>query len=323
MARLTAWLTAWKKTTLIALAIGPMGAPLLLGATTAPGLRSELALALPSGSSQGSAAPAQFEVASVKPNQSPIAKTAIVTQPGGRFTATNVTLRQLILNAYDLQDSQVSGGPSWLASDRFDIVAKAEGAEAGDPFQSGKGGGPSRGQQMLRALLAERFKLATHAEARDLPIFAMVLARGDRALGPQLHRSPRDCDAPDADGRGRGGGASTPAGQPCGMRVFPGTIVSGGAQLAQLANGLSTLVGRIVRDRTGLTGNFEFTLRWTPDQIPQGFDRKAGAIGLAPIDPDGPSIFTAVREQLGLKLESQKGPVDVLVIDRAEHPIGN
>jgi uncharacterized protein (TIGR03435 family) len=93
--------------------------------------------------------------------------------------------------------------------------------------------------------------------------------------------------------------------------------------MTQLANTLAMLVGRIVFDRTGLTGSFDFTLRWTPDQIPTGFDKKAGALGLPPVDPNGPSIFTALQEQLGLKLDSQRGPVDVLVVDRAERPTAN
>ena len=288
----TKQLTAGKKTLLVTLAIGALAA-----------------------------APQQFEVASVKVNTSPIAKTAIQTQPGGRFTATSVTLRQLIRTAYDLQEYQIASGPGWLATDRFDIVAKADGAGQGDPFQAEKDGGPSRGQLMLRTLLAERFKLVVHTEARELPIYALMPARSDGRFGPQMQRSPRDCDAPNAD---KAGDASPPgAPPPCGMRAFPGTILAGGATLAELAKALSTLAGRVVLDRTGLADRFAFTLRWTPDQIPPGFERKASAIGLPPIDTDGTSIFTAVREQLGLKLESQKGPVDVLVIDRAEHPIGN
>ena len=320
-------LTAWKKTLLVALAIGPMTAPTLVGATSAPRLRSDAMLTsvLAFGSrTSASQAPPQFEVASIKANTSGNGKTGIQTQPGGRFTATSVTLRQLIRNAYQLQEFQIAGGPSWLASDRFDIIAKAESAGLADPFQAEKGGDPSRGQLMLRALLAERFRLEIHTEARELPIYALVLARGDGRLGPQLERSARDCDAHDADGRGRGGDAPFAGDRPaCGLRVLPGTILAGGATLTQLANGLSTLVGRLVRDRTGLADNFEFTLRWTPDQIPQGFDRKASAIGLPPIDADGPAIFTALREQLGLRLDSQKGPVDILVVDRAERPTAN
>ena len=93
--------------------------------------------------------------------------------------------------------------------------------------------------------------------------------------------------------------------------------------MAQVANTLSQFAGRIVLDKTGLSGNYDFTLMWTPDQIPQGFDKKGAAMRLPRIDPNGPSIFTAVQEQLGLKLNSQKAPVAILVIDRAEHPVEN
>jgi bla regulator protein blaR1 len=270
-----------------------MAPPILVGATPLPRPLAPTSIA------------DQFEVASVKPNVSGTVKTLIQPQPGGRFTATNVTLRQLIQHAYQLQDFQVSGGPAWLARDHFDIVAKADAAGLGDPFQPGKGGGPSRGQLMLRALLAERFMLEIHTEAKESQIYALALARSDGALGPQLKRSTGDC-------------APT-----CAMRIFPGTILAGVATLAELAGGLSTLVGHVVVDRTGLGDAFTFTLRWTPDQVPQGFDRKARGLGLPAIDPEGPALFTAVKEQLGLKLDSQKGPVDILVVDRAERPKEN
>jgi uncharacterized protein (TIGR03435 family) len=291
----------WRTVLLGALVIGPVAVPILVGAANADRVSAEGQARL------------EFEVASVKPNASGDVKSAIQPQAGGRFTATNVTLRQLIRTAYQLEEFQISGGPGWLASDRFDIVAKAEGA--GDHFQADRSGTPSRGQLMLRALLADRFKLEVHTGSRDLPIYALTLARTDGAFGPQVRRSARDCHAP--------GTASPTEAPPCGMRTFPGTIVAGGVTLAEFANTLSTLVGRAVHDGTGLTDRFEFTLRWTPDQIPQGFDRKASAIGLPPIDADGPSLFTAMREQLGLKLDSARGPIDILVIDHAERPSEN
>ena len=241
-------------------------------------------------------APPQFEVASVKPNASGDGKVLIQPQPGGRFTAMNVTLRQLIRYAYQLQESQIAGGPAWLARDHFDIVAKAERAGMDDRL-------------MLRALLAERFKLVVHTDTRELSIYALVLAKSDGAPGPELKRSAPDCEAPSADNRSA-----------CGVKVLPGTILAGGATLTELADGLSTLVDRVVQDRTGLTAHFAFTLRWTPEQVSPGYERKARAMGLPPIDPDGPAVFTAAREQLGLKLDAQKGPVSVLVVDRAELP---
>jgi len=279
----------------------------------------------------------QFEVASIKPNKSGDGRVMLGIQPGGRLTATNVTLRMLIRNAYQLQDFQVIGGPSWLADDHFDIIAKAEEGDFGDPFRATQNGEPSRGQLMMRALLADRFKLVVHTENKDMPIYALVLARSDGKLGPQLKVSETDCAAMMAAGRGRGRGpammpppappqpgAPPPPPPPCGIRIGPGNMAVGGSSMAQVATSLSMFAGRIVQDKTGLSGNYDFTLMWTPDQVAQ---RPPGApeplINGVPIDPNGPSLFTAVQEQLGLKLESQRGPVTVLVIDRAEHPTEN
>jgi uncharacterized protein (TIGR03435 family) len=258
-----------------------------------------LAPRIPAGAIAGRQVPAQFEVASVKANMSGDAKVAIQMLPGGRFTATNATLRQLIRNAYQLQEFQITGGPGWLDRDRFDIVAKAEG-----------GDDAGRGQLMLQALLAERFALTVHIDKRELPIYTLVASKGDGTLGPELKPSGRECS--DAGRQGNRSG--------CDLRALPGSIAAGGATLAELAAGLSPLVGRIVQDRTGVPGTFAFTLRWTPDQRSPGLQRKAQAMGLPPADTEGSSLFTAVREQLGLKLDSQKGLVDVLVIDRAERP---
>ena len=138
------------------------------------------------------------------PNASPIAKGAIQPPPGGRFTATKVTLQQVLLNAYQLQDNQLAGGPGWLATDRIDVAAKADRGDR-DPFQAEEGGGPSRGQLLLRARLTERFKIQMHTAARELPIFTLMPVRGG-AFDPQLTRSTHDCTGPD-----------------CGLRVFPGT----------------------------------------------------------------------------------------------------
>jgi uncharacterized protein (TIGR03435 family) len=271
----------------------------------------------------------QFEVASIKPNKSGDGRVMISMQPGGRFTATNVPLKFLIRNAYQLQDFQIVGGPDWISSERFDVVAKAEASDQGDPFRGAKPGEPSRGQLMLRALLAERFKLEAHNENREMPIFALVTARSDGKLGPELQKSSTDCEAARSDGPGRGRGAVPPPGPPqpgerpvCGIRIAPGNMSVGGSTLAQFASSIGSFVGRIVVDRTGLTGMYDFNLTWTPDQVGS---RPPGApdplVNGVPIDPNGPSIFTAVQEQLGLKLDSQKGPVAVLVIDRVEHPV--
>jgi uncharacterized protein (TIGR03435 family) len=303
----------------------------------------------------------EFEVASIKPNKSSSGMVQMGMTPG-RFMATNVTLRMLLRQGYRLQDFQIVGGPSWFDSDRFDVVAKTDGSPA-DVLFGDQSGAPTRTQLMIRALLADRFKLVVHDESRELPIYALLPARADGRLGPQLTKSTVDCTAMMA-GRGRGPGAPgepdepgkpatagvargfggppppPPSGgraadgqrgltadgrPPCGMRIGPGSMSGGAVVMAQLATTLSIWVNRVVVDQTGLTGGYDVELTWTPDQMPGGpFGRGGapppGAPPLPPADPNGPSIFTAVQEQLGLKLDSRKGPVDVLVIDRAEHP---
>ena len=266
---------------------------------------------------------ATFEVASVKANKSGDNRIGIGFQPGGRFRATNVPLRELISAAYvtpqPLPASQITGGPKWIESDRFDIVAKAP----GDP-QPGPNGPPTAMFAMLRTLLADRFQLILHRESKEMAIYALVPARADGKLGPQLKPAATDCAAMMAAARGRGAPPPPPAPgerMPCGMRMFPGNLSGGSSSMAQLTNVLARFVNRTVVDQTGLAGNYDLDLQWTPDQMPQGRgDPPPGAPALPAIDPNGPSIFTAVQEQLGLKLESTKGPVSVVVIDRVEHP---
>ena len=258
-----------------------------------------------------------FEVASVKPNKSGDGRVAIGNQPGGRFTATNVPLRLLIRVAYKIQDFQVVGAPDW--SDRFDIVAKA----ASDIPPEPPGAPPGPLQFMLQSLLAERFKLVAHPETRELPIYALTIARSDGKLGPGLRQAAVDCQASLAAARARGNGPPPfpgPGERPtCGLRMAPGLMSGGGVSISQLADTLSPFLQRVVIDRTGLAGNFDVDLTWTPEQLPQG-PPPPGAPPLPPIDPNGPSLFTALQEQLGLKLDSTKGSVSVLVIDHAEQP---
>jgi uncharacterized protein (TIGR03435 family) len=288
---------------------------LLTGARllTVAGLLCAQHLAAQSAAGDGPRAPA-FEVASVRPNNSGDGRVAIMAQPGGRISMTNVTLRLMIRNAYRVQETQIVGGPDWLNTARFDVVAKADGNPPADEMP-----------QMVRALLAERFKLTTHNEIREMPIYALVPARADARPGPQLKTSEADCAA----GRGNAPPAAAAAplalGQvpPCGLIVGFGSLRGRGIRMAALASSLSGFVGRVAVDRTNLTSGFDVDLSWTPDQIPQG-QTGAGAQPLvvngATVDPNGPSLFTALQEQLGLKLESTKGPVEVLVVDRAEKP---
>jgi uncharacterized protein (TIGR03435 family) len=249
-----------------------------------------------------------FDVASVTPNKSGDPGGSFGGRPGGQVIVRNNTLRNMIRNAYGLQEFQIVGGPEWINADRFDIVAKA--ADNAPPTQV---------LLMVRSLLADRFKLAVHTETREIPVYALVMARSDGRPGPQLRPAAVDCAAL-AAARGRGAPAPAPAppGErpTCGMRTVPGRMMAGGYALTDVARNLSPFTGRIVVDKTGLNGTFDLDLAWTPDQIPTG----PLPPGAQTIDPNGPSLFTAVQEQLGLKLDSQRGPVEVLVIDRAEQP---
>ena len=298
----------------------------LVWVTSIAGLAVAATLAAQAPPPQAPAGGWAFEVASIKPNNSGDGRVMMQNQPG-RMTMTNVTLKLLIRQAYQLQDFQITGGPGWITSDHFDINAKTPDGFAPTPGPPAPGSGPGPMQLMLRALLAERFKLGVHNETKESPIYALIVARSDGKLGPSLRKSDTDCAAQFAAARGRGPlppPALPQPGEPipCGMRIGPGNLAMGGSPLSQFANSLAMFTGRVVLDRTGLAGNYDVTLTWTPDQMPQ---RPPGApdplINGVAIDPNGPSLFTAVQEQLGLKLDSQRGPVDMLVIDRAEKPV--
>ena len=264
----------------------------------------------------------QFEVASVKPNKSGPGPQRIGIQPGGRFTATNIPVRDLISLAYGqpqpLPNFQIIGGPGWIASDRFDITAKAEGDLPPEAI-----GPPTQMFLMLRSLLADRFKLVAHEETRDQPIYALRLDRADGKLGPNLRPATVDCAALRGARRGAPPPAPPPPGQapPCGMMMGPGRIMSGGMPIENLTNALARLVSRVVVDRTGLTGGYEATIEFTPDQSqlpPGGLANLPPGVPAPPVD--GPSLFTALKEQLGLRLDSDHAPVRVLVIDSIEPP---
>lgn len=258
-----------------------------------------------------------FEIASIKSNPTGFGgPTTTRIQPGGRFVATNIPVLLLIGQAYQVQGYRLLGGPRWITTDRFDINAKAE-----VELFPRAGVRPLEGA--LRGLLADRFKLVVHFETRQLPIYELVLARSDGRLGPNLTRSSTtDCEAVLAAVQGRGGGPPPPPGGPvlpCTVRTGNGTFSANGRSPAQLAGILSAYVERRVVDQTGLTGLFDAELTWTPDQI----QRLPGTDDPAAIDPDAPSILTAVQEQLGLRLRPAKGPVEVLVIDSVQRPTPN
>jgi uncharacterized protein (TIGR03435 family) len=229
---------------------------------------------------------------------------------GSRLVAVNNNLFTIMRSAWAIQPNQIVGGPDWVRSDgeRFDITAKAP---DGTP--------PPQMRLMLQALLADRFTLKIHRETRDLPIYALVLARPDGKLGPQITPASFDCKAlVAAINRGERVTMPPPNGEklPCIAKSATGRILAGGTAFADFASILSNFVGgRPVVDRTGLSGDYEFDLTWTPEVTPS-----ASLQSFIRFDPNGPSLFTAVQEQLGLKLESTTGPVEVLVIDSADRP---
>jgi uncharacterized protein (TIGR03435 family) len=304
-------LNGWRKVLLLSVVITTVGAPLVAGIVSAPRLDAQ--------SSPTPGTSPAFEIASVRENRSPEGFVQLGIEPGGRFMARNMPLRMLIRTAYQLQDAQLIGGPEWVSTNRFDVLAKGEGNVPLNFPGPGAPAGPL--QLMLQSLLAERFSLRVHRERSELPIYAVLLARNDGKLGPQLRRTAVDCMATAAaGGRDTRSLAPAPGEHPhCGTRFVPGRITGGGLLMSQFAMSLSQSVQRIVVDRTGLTGYFDIDLKWTPQLMSQG-GTPPGALPLPPVDPSGPSIFTAVQEQLGLKLEPTKSSVDVLVIDHVEPP---
>jgi uncharacterized protein (TIGR03435 family) len=214
-----------------------------------------------------------FGVASVKRNVSGGLVSSNRLQPGGRLAMTNRSLENIIREVYGLQTFQISGASEWMRDERWDIVAKAD----GDPsFQ--------QILDMMKTLLADRFKLISHLENREMPVYALVTAEKNNRLGPEMRVSTASCPTQ------------------CRTNMSAGRIVGVGRSTRDIARNLSAVAGRAVVDRSGLTASFDFELTWNDTE-------------------QGPSLFTAAREQLGLKLEPQRALVEVFVIDSAERPV--
>ena len=248
-------MNVWKTLSIVTASAAIVVSPFITGVSSVPRLQAQAPVA-------GAANPV-FEVASIKPNKSGDGRMLIGFQPGGRFSATGITLRMLIGIAYGspqpLPNFRIIGGPSWINSDRFDIVAKAEGDVPPGP--------DSPFPLMIRAMLADRFKLVVHNESRELPIYELVLARSDGKLGPQLRPATVDCAAmaaargrggapppggpgdfnrggpgpgPGRGGPGPGGPGFGPGGRPaCGIFMGPASLAAGGQPIAQLATTLA------------------------------------------------------------------------------------
>jgi len=228
-----------------------------------------------------------FEAASIRPANPDARTSGIDILPGGRLNAVNVSLRALLKKAYRIRDFQIEQPPSWFDSARFDITATSNGATE------------KQVEAMLQSLLADRFQLKLRRESRESQVYILSSAKG----GPKL------TDA-------------APSDEPGSVRIRGfGKVAGLRGSMGQLAEALSdvrlngnAILDRPVLDRTGLTGVYNFSLEWTPDLPPSDNP---------PPDRTGPSIFTAVQEQLGLKLEKQKAPVDMFIIDHVEKPSGN
>ena len=253
--------------------------------------------------------PLKFEVASIRPSNSADRRLFLDVQPGGRFIARNFSVKRLIEWAYDIKDFQISGGPGWMGSDLYDISANAENS-----------GNPDKSNLRLQSLLAERFQLVIRREAQDVPVYALVVAKNGPKFKDAKESDPNIVDLskrPDLAGRG---------GRPRFTMIRRGRLTAQGGDMRLLVSELSNFLGRTVVDKTGLTGTYDLKLEWQPDEnqvamfqalgVPEGFGAPAP-------DPLGPSLFAALEEQLGLRLDSQRGSVEMFVIERIERPSEN
>jgi uncharacterized protein (TIGR03435 family) len=253
--------------------------------------------------------------ASIKPNQSDKNMVRLLFTPDG-FSATGITLQTLIREAYGVQDNQISGAPDWVNTQRYDIEAKRDKSVANELRALGPDQGKLVMQGMLQSLLADRFKLTLHLANKDLQQYSLVVAEN----GPKLQQSkpedtyPNEIKGP--DGHGHPGLMQ--------MDIGMGRLRAQGLSTSALASLLSRQLGSTVLDKTGLTGSYDFTLQWKPDAneiaVANGMQ---GTDNPPPPEASGPSIFSAVQEQLGLELKSQTGPVGILVIDHVEMPSEN
>lgn len=222
----------------------------------------------------------RFEVASVKPSGAARTDSSGIGTGNGRLDAHNVTLLRCIIGAYGIGPSEVTGGPDWLDSDRFDISGKAETPTNDD----------AELMLMLRDLLADRFKLVAHREVKTIPVFVLEVARN----GAKMKASEGDANRNTRNSN-------------TGVRMDIRNT-----DMEAFAHTLAQQVDRPVVNRTGLKGTYSFTLEWMPERY-----------GSANESSSAPSLFTAIQEQIGLRLRSERAPVEVLVIDSAEHPSEN
>lgn len=329
-------LSSARKASLAATALLVFAVPLGFGVLR--GQAPPSALAAPQSSIEAPDLP-KFEVATFKPNTTSENMHMIMMMPDGA-SFRGIEVQVLLEFAFGIEPDRIVGAPKWVQSNRYDVEAKVapEDAPKMDKLKT------EQRREMFLPLLEERLNLKYHHETRELPMYALVVAKG----GPKLTESKPGQPIPFSDGHtaaGQPGGAMPSPGGPGaiakadgspragnrrvigeGMRINPGAIEAHGGSITFLSHALSRILAHTVVDKTGLTGTYDFTLNWTPDESMRNSMGGPGggpANGDAPPDAGGPSLFTALEEQLGLKLESQKGTVDVIVIDHIDVPSEN
>lgn len=252
-----------------------------------------------------------IEVASIRPSDPATCNEyPIVDGHGDRLDTRCVRTKFLIQTAFNVRDFQIAGAPAWIESTQYDIAAKTESSpsesgvpekkinELTDEERRSRG---DRLRAMLQSLLAERFQMRVHRETKQLPVYLLVVAKGGIKLKISTNSS----------------------GDSGGLRPGRGFLAGNQVGVPFLGQTLSQIVGRPILDRTGLNGKYDFELKWTPDQSSANGPLGGAAPPLLAADPDRPNIFTALQEQLGLKLDSSKGPVEVVVLDHIEKPSAN
>jgi uncharacterized protein (TIGR03435 family) len=281
-------LTPWRQSLLAIAGVAAIALPVAIGLVSAAPLRAQ---------GRSYAIGSAFAQASVTPNTSDDRLFYPMSMTDGRFKATNMRLRQLIVNMYP--GVKLEGEPEWIG-DRYDIDARAAGNPSNREMQA-----------MVRRLLQDHFKLAVRIDTRQLPTYALTRVNAGGTLGPQMH--PSTCT-----GRGPAPAGpmdpANPSPLPCGAtRGRVGKLTARGTSMAQFVIGLTPIVGTSVQDRTGLTGTYDLDAQWEPAPGPPG----------PPVPVIGPGLFRAMEEQLGLGLASETGSVTFLVIEHMEKPGGN
>jgi len=284
-------LTLTRKLLVASAGIAAVTGPIVLGIVNSPPVRA-----------QAGSASLRFEVASIKPAKPDPLNRGFRMVSGGSINASSTTLKQLVAFAYDVQDSQISGGPSWISSEKYDILAQPVPSEVPadvrEMSEDQRKRALDRMRQRLRSLLAERFQLTVSRDTKELPAYALRIGKNGSKL-QEFKEGEHNLE---------------------GIGLGKGQLTLRRSTMQMLATVLSKLVGGPVQDQTGLTGTFDGKLEWTPEP---GEPSLVPETTPTPTLSGRPSLFTAVQEQLGLKLESTGDPVEMIVVDKVEKPSEN